>query len=186
MPVNSGPIPGENFTADTKNFPWHKPPEFVDLDDALDMLSKKVSDWSVASSLLTMADIGIPLYKISQTLVMGGVSNGKWTLDLGLLIAGPLTRILELICIGFKIDYTTGIDDGEPEFVTGDFFKSLEELKNMKNSRNGFKPLNEGLAAIKSSAEDQEPVETAGAEEPTENVEKPITQSGFMAMKGIQ
>ena len=28
----SGPIPGENFTSDERNYPWHRPPEYTDTD----------------------------------------------------------------------------------------------------------------------------------------------------------
>ena len=27
------PIAGENFTSDTRNYPWHRPPEITDYDD---------------------------------------------------------------------------------------------------------------------------------------------------------
>ena len=31
----SGPIPGENFTSDERNYPWHRPPEYTDMDLSL-------------------------------------------------------------------------------------------------------------------------------------------------------
>ena len=35
-PEFDGPIPGENFTSETKNYPWHRPPEITDYDEALE------------------------------------------------------------------------------------------------------------------------------------------------------
>ena len=32
------PIPGENYTAETKNYPWHRPPDIVDYDEAIDFI----------------------------------------------------------------------------------------------------------------------------------------------------
>ena len=122
--VNNGPIPGENFTSDTRNYPWHQPPQYTSIDDALDMMSDKMVKKDVANSLLTIVELGVPLYKVASMLVMSGVMNGKWTPDFALLLVGPITRVLELLCIGYGVDYNIGIED-EEEMLTGDFFKTL-------------------------------------------------------------
>lgn len=185
MPVNSGPIPGENYTSDTKNYPWHRPPEHVDLDKALDIISVKITKWEVASGLLTLADIGVPLYKISSMIIMAGISQGKWTLDLGLLLCGPLTRIIELMCQGFEVQYTTGLEDKPVDFTTGTFFKAGENAKTLTENMQGFKEVKSQMDEIKSTASEQEPAENPEA--PTEGApqEKSLPQMGFMAMKGM-
>src|ERR1044072_6682128 len=98
---NSGPIPGENFTSDTKNYPWHRPPEFNDINSALDMLAKKITKFKTANDILSMVELDIPLYQITSTIIMAGIGEGKWTVDMGLLIAGPLTKMIETMCLGY-------------------------------------------------------------------------------------
>lgn len=170
MPVNTGPIPGENYTSDTKNYPWRQPPEYSDLDEALDYLSGRVTQFKVANGLLTMAEMGVPLTQISPFVLISGMGEGKWTPDFMLLLAGPLTRMIELMCIGFDIEYDIGITDDDDEFETGTYFKHENEMKLPKS----MKLLEEELPDIKSEAEQQ------GASQG----EGDIQQEGFMAMSG--
>lgn len=168
---NSGPIPGENYTSDTKNYPWRQPPEFTDIEDCLDYLSRRITQFKVANGILAMAEMGIPVYKISSMILTLGVGEGKWTVDFTLLLAGPLTRMIELMCIGFEVEYDLGIDDDESDFTTGDFFKNELELKTPKDQK-FFKVIAEEMPEIKEAAETQE----------GEGSEKDLQTSGFMAM----
>jgi len=173
---NSGPIPGANFTSDTRNYPWHQPPEFTDLNKALDMLSKKVTKFSVANGLMTIVELGVPLYRVSSMLLMHGVSEGKWTPDFALLLAGPLTRMIELICQQFEVKYEIGIEEDEDDFTTGEFFKKDNDLRAPKS----FKLLEESMPEIKeeASSQDTSATDTAGGSEGD------LQTKGFMAMQG--
>ena len=167
---NSGPIPGENFTSDTKNYPWRQPPEFTDIETCLDYLSKRITQFKVANGILSMAEMGLPLYKISSMILTMGVGEGKWTVDFTLALAGPLTRMIELICIGFDVEYDLGIEEDEDDFETGDFFKNDLELKS-GNSKFS-KVIAEELPMIKEEA--------AAQAQPTSDLQT----EGFMAMSG--
>ena len=39
-----GPIPGENYLTDTKNYPWHRPPDLVDYDEAVSYMLDKIDE----------------------------------------------------------------------------------------------------------------------------------------------
>ena len=170
---NSGPIPGENFTSDTKNYPWHQPPEFTDIDKALDMMAKKLTEFQRANSIMTMIELGAPITRVTDLIVTAGISEGKWTPDFALLLAGPIARMIELICIGFEVEYKLGIEEDEDDFVTSAFF---HEEKKLKEGSAGFKILEGGLDGVKEAAAEQS---DEGAPP-----EKGIQQSGFMAMQG--
>jgi len=176
--TGNGPIPGENYTSDTKNYPWHQPPEFTDLNKALDMLAKKITKFEVANGILTIIELGFPLVRITDMLITAGISEGKWTPDFALLIAGPLTKMIETIAIAFDIEYTVGIDDEEP-VVTGEFFKKSHELKNY-SAQGTYKILSEEMPDIKADAADQSDpsTETTEPEPSTPAMEK----QGFMEM----
>jgi hypothetical protein len=171
--LNSGPIPGENYTSDTKNYPWRQPPEFTDIDDCLDWLTKKITKMQAANGILNMAELGLPLYKIADMLLTQGVGAGKWTVDFTLLLGGPLTRMIELICIGFGVDYVLGIDDDE-EIQTATLLKGEQALRTPKGK---FKLLDEEMPEIKSAAEQ----ESEKSAEPA----KPLQTEGFMAAGGV-
>lgn len=168
---NEGPIPGENFTSDTKNYPWHQPPEFTEINKALDMLAKKITGFKTANGILTIAELGVPLYRISSMIVMAGIGEGKWTPDFALLIAGPLTKMIEVMCIGFDVEYNVGIDEDETIF-TGDFFKNQRELKN-RDTGDAFEILSEQMDEIQDAAENQDAAP-----------EGDLQEEGFMTMTG--
>lgn len=126
--INSGPIPGANMTSDTKNYPWRQPPKYADVNDAMDFLAKKITKFKVANGLLTMVELGIPVVSVAQVVLMQGVAEGMWTVDFALLLCGPLCRMIELICIGFDVDYELGIEEDMDDFNTADFFRYQQDL----------------------------------------------------------
>ncbi len=174
------PIPGENYTSDTKNYPWHQPPEFTSLGPALDKMSQKMTDRKTAPLLMSMVETGLPLYKLSQIIVMEGMANGEWTLVPGLLLAGPLTKILEIMCSVYDIEYTLGIEDEDDE-PTGLFAVGVENLKKQGADKGVFRLVQDELPKIQAEAEDQ-PMDPGA--EATETEEPDLAQEGFATMTG--
>lgn len=127
MEVIAGPIPGENYTSDTKNYPWHRPPEFDDLDKAIEYATTKLTQNNTSLSMMTLAKSGVPLTTITEIFLTQGMSRGKWTPDYALLMAGPVTHILALMAKASKINYDLGIDD-EPAQYTSAYFDAMAEL----------------------------------------------------------
>jgi hypothetical protein len=186
--INSGPIPGANMTSDPKNYPWRQPPKFSDIDKALDFLVKKVTDFKVANGFLTMSEIGLPLYKQAEMILMQGMSGGFWTFDYALLLAGPLTRIIELIHIGYEVEYDIGTDEDKTDFQTGQFFKDHHDFKQPKA---GFKIVAQDLAEVKDAAANQDMSHVDNSASPDPNAAPPeaapagggdLQTQGFMAM----
>lgn len=167
---NSQPIPGANYTSDTKNYPWRQPPEYTDVNEALDYLARRITKFKVANGILNFAEAGVPLYKIASMILTLGLSEGKWTVDYMILLAGPLTRMIELMCIGFEIEYKLGIEDDMEDFETVDFFKNELELKSPNPK--AMKIISEEMPEIKQEAENQ------SGEQKTPD----IKTQGFMAM----
>lgn len=106
-----GPIPGANYTSDTRNYPWHRPPEYTTIDEAIDYISETMTDEKTAFAILNMMEIGLDIVTITNLLIMKGVSKGKWALDLGLLLAGPVSHILVIMAKGYGVKYEMGIED---------------------------------------------------------------------------
>lgn len=164
--VNSGPIPGANFTSDTKNYPWHQPPEFTDISEALDKIVSRITDKNISRKLVALAEVGIPLYRIAGFVIMEGISQGKWTTDLGLLLVGPTCKIIEILCTQYDVEYDLGLEEDE-SFVTGLFVQA--KMQGMSNDE-----VEKALPDIKAQAEEQEAAPPEGGEEPLE-------QQGFTA-----
>lgn len=133
--TNDGPIPGENFTSNTKNYPWHRPPEIKDLDEGVDFFVKKVvADKKKANGLITLIEMGFPISTTVDIFLTQGISGGKWTPDFALLLAGPIARIIEMMAKGAGIkDYVRGWED-ETKIPTATFFKLGMKKSDMPKS----------------------------------------------------
>lgn len=107
----TGPIPGENFTSDTKNYPWHRPPEYNDLDKAIDGVAKKLLSEESATGILSMVQAGMTIAALTDTFLTSGIGAGKWTPDFALLLAGPTSHIMCLMCEGYGIEYDLGLEE---------------------------------------------------------------------------
>lgn len=127
MEMIAGPIPGENYTSDTRNYPWHRAPEFDDLDEAIEYASKKILSRDASLSMMTLAKNGVPLSSVAQMFLMSGVMRGKWTVDYALLMAGPVVHILSLVAKASDIKFKLGIEE-TPIMYSDGFFNAMKEL----------------------------------------------------------
>lgn len=118
------PIPGENFTSDTKNYPWHRPPDITDYDEAINDTIKMLSGEQQIKSVMALLGAEVSLPTIVDMVLTGQIANGKIPIDLGILIAGPVARFLEIMAKMYDIDYTMGKDD-EPTPPTAAYLKKV-------------------------------------------------------------
>lgn len=122
----NGPIPGENYTTDTKNFPWHRPPQYTHPDDAIEYAIKWILDDERSDGYMTMLEIGWSIVDVTQMFIMNGVGKGLWTFDMGLIIAGPVSHLLVIMARGYDIDFDLGIKK-EDTAKTANLFKQMSK-----------------------------------------------------------
>jgi hypothetical protein len=111
LKVPSGPIPGENYTSDTRNYPWHRPPDITDLDSGVEASIKQLTTREGSYALLTMLQAGMSVVQATDIFVTTGIGAGKWSPDLGLLLAGPVSHMIKLMADGYGIKYDMGLAD---------------------------------------------------------------------------
>ena len=169
------PIPGENLTASTRNYAWHKPPQFPEYDDAFEhFLDEYISDKDALTSGIVMAESGISLNSIVTTALLGMVSNGKISPDMSIMLAGPMYKMLKGTMDNLGAKYLTGFDT---EAEIKEFFSGKGETKKpkklSKEQEKQFKELQEeiekteiptgGLMGAQSSEDSVEiPMENTG------------------------
>lgn len=129
-------IPGENLTAQSKNYAWHRPPQYAKFDDAYEWFSDEVfGDGERLSNISILLSGGLTALSITQTILVQAVATGKISPDMSIIIAGPvyktLTRLMDLV----GVPYLTGYDTPEEmqDFVdlmnSGEFFSSSKPKK---------------------------------------------------------
>lgn len=145
-----GPIPGENYTSDTKNYPWHRPPEFTEPDEAISYISNIMMDEKGAVSILSMLQLGITVLQVTEMIILKGMGAGKWTLDLGLLIAGPISHIIILMAKAYEVEYEVGFSD-IPPMPGKHFFNELKKIE-AKKAKEAVSEIKDDVEGIKQAA----------------------------------
>lgn len=129
-------IPGENLVAKSKNYAWHRPPQYPEFDDAYEWFSDEVfGNADRLSSMSILLSRGITALSVTQTLLVQAVATGKISPDMSILIAGPVyktfTKMMDLV----NVPYLTGFDTAEDisEFIdlvnSGEFFNKGKTKK---------------------------------------------------------
>lgn len=127
-----GPIPGENFTSDTKNYPWHRPPDLTDYDEIVQDVLEKVSDEYVLPAVMSTIAAGATVASVVDYLMMTNIGKGRFPIDMAILAAGPVARYLEIMAKDFGVDYEMGLDEAfEP--LPLDMVKSLRKATEEKS-----------------------------------------------------
>ena len=69
------PIPGENYTSDTRNYPWHRPPDLVGYDEILEYLIGKISKEKPTDRLFAMLEYGVDVSTLTSILMLSHIGN---------------------------------------------------------------------------------------------------------------
>lgn len=105
------PIPGENYMSDTRNYPWHRPPEITDYDVAVDYLIDRLAEPQQSELIYSLIELKQPLTSIVAGLMLQSIGRGKFGIDLAILVAGPVYRYLQIIADQNDLTYETGLED---------------------------------------------------------------------------
>lgn len=121
-PTPQGPIAGENYTSDWRNYPWHRPPDISNVDEAIEFVANHISESDEGYQYMSYLNVGVSVAGVTDMILTLGIADGKWSIDFAILIAGPVARLVTIMAKSYDIEYTMGID------TTADFMPS-ERLK---------------------------------------------------------
>jgi len=109
--THDAPIAGQSLTAEVGNRPWQNPPQFANIDDAINFYVPKLLDPAFSEQLLDVIEMGVPLTTIANGMQVGGVMQGLHTIDIGILVIPVLVEMMTLIAEEEGIEYNSGIED---------------------------------------------------------------------------
>lgn len=84
--IFDAPIPGQSLTQEPGATPMEQPPQFADIDAALEFLLDKLTQKRQAVRLVLMLKKGITAEYIAKSILFDGFSRGKWSPDLAMLM----------------------------------------------------------------------------------------------------
>ena len=136
------PVPGQSLTDKPGNYPWEHPPQYTDTQEAAEYVWHKLTQPAFADQVVAMLDAGIPVEAIGRIVVFSGFTEGKWTPDVGFVLAEVIMKMIA------TIGFTAGVKK---------FKISMQDLTNNKQMKAimNVKSRNEELKkAAKSLGED--------------------------------
>lgn len=124
------PMPGENFAKDTRGYAWHRPPQYPMFDDAYEYFAEEVLSAPKKLNVYAfMAQNGLSLVGIVQTILIQAVGSGKISPDMSLMLAGPVYKTLGKLMDSIGIEYLTGFDSQETLRIFAEKIKTVQPSK---------------------------------------------------------
>ena len=110
----NAPIPGENLIQTSRNYAWHRPPQFAEYDDVIEhFIDEYISDNERLASAMLLVESGVPATSTITTILMSMVGKGVISPDMSLIVAGPFYKILTRMLDETGTKYLTGFDTEE-------------------------------------------------------------------------
>lgn len=161
------PIPGQSLTDTPGNYPWEHSPNINKVEDAMMYLMERFTEEENAENLASMLKAGIPVEAIARVILFAGFTEGKWSVDLAILIGEPLMKLIAAVGarLGIKEMYISmqrkkKTNVGDEMIVRNEVSKSMEkieeELSENSEDEEEKEPMPTGLMAKEEIEEETE------------------------------
>ncbi len=104
------PTPGQSLTTEVGNRPWENPPQYTTVEEALQYYIPRLLNPDLQEDLFNVLETGIPVTLIADTLVQGGMMEGKHTVDVGILALPVLMETIGYLAEEQNVDYDMGTE----------------------------------------------------------------------------
>lgn len=134
----NAPIPGESLTKPPRNYPWERPPEIVDPEEALVFYLDRIMKPETVVAIMDGLEVGMTIKAITSGLLRIGVSEGMHTIDVSLLIAPAIHETIKNLADELGIEYDEGFEDKEAQKESKEkieYLKAKVRLKNLKKRK---------------------------------------------------
>lgn len=102
------PIPGMSLTHELGNRPWQSPPKASSVGEAMETYLPAFESEEVVPQIINVLESGIPVATIAEATMLGGVMEGRHTIDVGILILPFLMEMIAYVGDLADIEYSMG------------------------------------------------------------------------------
>ena len=88
------PVPGQGFTGEPGQAKYEQPPQYTNLSDAANHIYTNLVRQDVLDNVLTHLDKGVPVSLMAEPIIMHGVQEGFYTVDLAMQLMEPVMIML--------------------------------------------------------------------------------------------
>lgn len=161
------PIPGMSLTDEPRNRPYERPPQIVDVEEAIQMHVARLSDKT--EDMIDGLEMGLDVETLTKGLLRSAVAEGIHTLDVAILIAPAIHEYIKTTAQSMQVDFEEG-------------FENEQEVRDRREVINGSKRMHKVLSGKLEYEEDEMPdmedEEEEAIDEPL--AEESLPSGGFM------
>lgn len=143
-----GPVPGESLTLPPGATSYERPVQFADMHEALEYLFDKLTDPKSVARMVAIMKAGAPAEAVARTMLMGGFMQGKWTVDLALLLGPTLLRMIVAVAIRAGLS-KEDIKVKNPDKEFQSFVKDFKEYLPVKDKNKQEQPTSDPVELMK-------------------------------------
>lgn len=107
------PIPGQSLTTPPRSFPYERPPEITDPEQALQVHLYRLSDKETMEDVLYYLEQGVDLVTMVEGILRTGVMSGLHSIDVSLIIAPAIHEFIKVTADEVGLEYEEGFEDKE-------------------------------------------------------------------------
>ena len=135
-PKFDAPIPGMSLTTEVGNRPWQQPTRFTKTKDVAEYYIEKLAEDEFADMLVDVAETGIPLTTIANTIQMNSVMQGIHSVDSGILALPVIMEMMLITVEAAGIEYNSGMEKNTEDkpMNTSLLLSKLEEFTTEKTN----------------------------------------------------
>lgn len=89
-----GPIGGESWQYEPRSMPWDRPARFVEAEEALDFVFRRLRNPKVAKQLLNLLQAGMPIDMLVEMQLQSGFMQGLYQAPILMQLVPPMTVML--------------------------------------------------------------------------------------------
>ena len=110
-PLLDAPISGQHMTSELGGRPWQQAPQYATVDEAIEYYLDRMSSDEFTDQLVDVLEMDVPVTTLANTLQLGGVMDGKHTVDVGMLVMPLLMEMIMLVGDMADVKYDSGMEN---------------------------------------------------------------------------
>ena len=111
QPLLDAPISGQHMTSELGGRPWQQTPQYKTVDEAIEYYLDRMSTDEFTDQLVDVLEMDVPVTTLANTLQLGGVMDGKHTVDVGMLVMPLLMEMIMLVGDMADVKYDSGMEN---------------------------------------------------------------------------
>jgi len=110
-PLLDAPISGQHMTSELGGRPWQQAPQYSTVDEAIEYYLDRMSSEEFAEQLVDVLEMDVPVTTLANTIQLGGVMDGKHSIDVGMLVMPLLMEMIMLVGDMAGVKYESGMEN---------------------------------------------------------------------------